>query len=133
MAEALKDSAHWQQRRQDWIIRVAALVAEIAQWARAEGWTFEQQTKVLREKNIGEYEVPSLVIHLQGGEIEVNPIALHTIGANGRVDIEAFPTLSRVKLLGVPDGWMIMTDSNVPLREPWTRETFSQLAHALLS
>jgi hypothetical protein len=41
----------------------------------------------------------------------------------------AFPFFSRVKQLGDLEGtdWMIMTDSNIPLRQPWNAETFNQL------
>jgi hypothetical protein len=60
-------------------------------------------------------------------------VGLHIVGGDGRVDIEGYPTLNRVKLIGVPGGWTIMTDSNVPLRVPWNAETFHQLARDLVS
>jgi hypothetical protein len=133
MTQTVNNSAHREQRRLAWIARIEELIAEIASWSQAEGWQVERHEKTLREAAFGEYQAPCLQIHLPGGELSVNPIALQAVGADGRVDLEAFPTLSRVKLVGSPEGWKIITDSNVPIRSPWNRETFVQLAHDLLS
>jgi hypothetical protein len=123
----------YQQSRDAWIGRVSALVDEVAAWCQAEGWAVEREEKIIREQALGQYMVPSLRITVAGGELSVNPIGLQVVGADGRVDLEAFPTLSRVKLVGDPSGWKIMTDSNVPLRLPWDRQTFVQLVRDLLS
>ena len=61
----------------------------------------------------------------------MTPIALHIVGGDGRVDLEGYPTLSRVKLIGTGNAWTIMTDSNVPLRLPWKAGTFKQLGEDL--
>jgi hypothetical protein len=63
--------------------------------------------------------------------IHVIPVAQHVVGADGRIDIEAFPALNRVKLIGRGEQWVIYTDSNIPLRQPWNAETFVQLAQDL--
>jgi len=122
-----------QQRRQDWVARVEALANEISQWAGAQGWRVERSSKTIEEDALGTYQVPTLHIIRPGGELVLNPVALHVIGSDGRVDLEAFPTLARVKLCGGGGGWRIMTDSNVPLRQPWDAKTFVQLADDLLS
>lgn len=93
----------------------------------------EREDKPVRERLLGDYTVPLLRIMLPRGELHLNPIALDVIGADGRVDLEAFPTLSRVKLIGENGGWKIMTDSNVPLRRPWEPATFVELVNDLLS
>lgn len=120
-------------RRTEWVARVSVLADQVAQWCAAEGWTVEREEKRVREKLLGEYTVPVLLMTVPGGELHLNPIALHVVGGNGRVDLEAFPTLSRVKLVGEDGGWKIMTDSNVPLRHPWNEETFVQLVQDLMS
>ncbi|HEY3245788.1 MAG TPA: hypothetical protein VGM03_20775 [Phycisphaerae bacterium] len=122
-----------QQRREAWIARLNALADEVTFWCQSEGWAVERGENTIREPSLGSYAVPSLRITLSGGELLLNPIALEVIGGDGRVDLEAFPTLSRVKLVGDSGGWKIMTDSNIPLRQPWERQTFVQLAHDLLS
>src|SRR6476469_1522747 len=103
-------------RRRDWIERVGRLVDQIEQWSKAENWPTERHQKSVTEQSLGTYSVPELVVRPPGGELIVTPIALNVAGGNGRVDLEAVPTLSRVKLIGGNSGWEIWTDSNVPLR-----------------
>jgi hypothetical protein len=121
------------QRRHEWVLRVNSLADQVQKWCQDEGWGVQREEKTVREKVLGEYAVPLLRISAPGGELDLNPIALNVIGGDGRVDLEAFPTLSRVKLVGEGDGWKIMTDSNVPLRRPWNAQTFVELARDLLS
>jgi hypothetical protein len=121
------------QRRQDWVSRVVALVDQVEQWCAAAGWAVERDEKTIREKLLGEYVVPQLRVKAPGGELQLNPIGLDVIGGDGRVDLEAYPTLARVKLIGVNGTWSLMADPNVPLRRPWTSETFVELAQDLLS
>jgi hypothetical protein len=126
-------------RRDDWINRVRALVEQLVAWAEALGWQVERTEEQLREKLLGTYSVPGARIKLPGPRerperaLLVTPIALHVVGGDGRVDLEGYPTLSRVKLIGVSEGWKIMTDSNVPLRIPWDRDAFRQLAEDLVA
>jgi hypothetical protein len=133
MAQAINDPLHWAGRRQQWVARVEALVNEIDQWARSQGWTVIRGRKPIQESVIGTYDVPILEARLAGGQIFVNPIGLNVIGAEGRVDIEAIPTLNRVKLIVRDDQWQVFTDSNVPLRQPWTADNFVQLVRDLLA
>jgi len=121
------------QRRDAWIARVRQAFAEIAEWARAEGWQVNEDQKTIQERIIGSYQVPVLAIHLPGGDIEIDPVGFHVMGAEGRIDVRGFPTLSRVSLIGSSNAWTIMTDSNVPIRQPWNHQTFVQLAHDLLA
>jgi len=55
--------------------------------------------------------------------------------AAGRVQISAWPTLFRVLLLhkSGEEGWIIRTDSGIPIRQPWNRETFISLVRDLLN
>lgn len=127
-----EQTSQFAARRQDWIGRATALVNQIAEWAAAEGWGAERHEKQIVERLLGQYSVPALILRVPGGELMVNPIGLHIAGGDGRVDLEALPTLSRVKLIGSTDGWQIWTDSNIPLRIPWTRQSFVQLVEDLL-
>ena len=121
-------------KRSEWIARVEALVEQIGQWAKAENWHAEKREKSITEKFFGTYTVHELAIHRVDGEIVINPIGLIVGRRVGRIDIEAFPTLSRVKLLEANgNGWTIMTDSNVPLRVEWNRQNFRQLVDDLLA
>ena len=120
-------------RRHHWIARVEELIDQIAEWAHAENWAVERHQKAITEKPLGTYALPELIVWPPEGELIVNPIGLNVGGGNGRVDLEAIPTLSRVKLIGDPDGWQIWTDSNVPLRVEWNRDNFIRLVKDLLN
>lgn len=129
-----------QARRDDWVRRVAGLVEQIAQWSREAGWPVETGRETIEERRFGRYEAPAARVQLPKGDLPeravlVIPIALELLnGPVGRVDLEGYPTLSRVMLLGGEGGgWTIMTDSNVPLRQPWDGNTFRQLAQDLVS
>ena len=133
MTQAINDSTQWEARRQKWIDRVEALVNQVDEWAKGQGWTVVRGRKHIQESAIGLYDVPILEARLSDGQIWIKPIGLNVIGADGRVDIEALPTLNRVRLIVRDNQWQIFTDSNVPLRQPWNAETFVQLAHDLLA
>ena len=133
MTRALNDPAQSLHLREDWLARVRALEDQIAAWAVQQQWSVEQFDHPVQERLLGAYSAPAIRVRLTGGELEIIPVALNASGADGRVDVKAYPTLSRVKLIGTAQGWQIMTDSNVPIRLPWTEETFVQLAHDLLA
>jgi hypothetical protein len=127
-----------QDRRDEWVRRLTALVDQITEWSQQAGWRVEIGRQTINERLLGEYEAPVAHVTLPPGDLPeravlVVPIALHVPGGDGRVDLEGHPTLSRVRLIGAGNDWIIMTDSNVPLRVPWNRETFQQLAQDLVA
>jgi hypothetical protein len=130
----LNDPQHPHQteaRRRLWIARVEALINETEKWAATHRWATARTEKNINERQLGAYSVPSLRVRLLNGEVHVIPVAQQVMGADGRIDIEAFPALNRVKLIARDDQWIIYTDSNIPLRQPWNAETFAQLAQDL--
>lgn len=133
MTHTTDDAVHWKGRRDQWIARVEALVEQLEAWASAQGWATARTDRIVNERLLGQYTVPALRIRLPAGEVHILPVGLNVVGASGRVDMEAFPTLNRVKLVGQDDAWQVYTDSNVPLRQPWNAETFVQVANDLLA
>ncbi len=133
MTQAINNPAHWDQRRMEWVASVKKLVDQLADWAAAAQWTVERGSKTISEKKTEAYEVPTLLIHIGDDEIRVNPIGKLLFRAEGRVDLEARPTLNRVKLIADGSEWKIITESNVPIRSPWNFETFVQLVRDLLA
>ena len=121
------------ERREHWVARVDALISQMAAWSRAQGWTVECHAKTVSEKGLGTYSMPAIIVSLTGGQIMVNPIGLQVVGGNGRVDLEAIPTLARIKLIADDSGWNAYADPNVPLRLVWNQENFVRLAQDLLS
>jgi len=115
-----------------WLSAVRKLIEQVEEWAAAEGWSVHRQDKEIHEERLGDYTAPMLRMRSPGGELYLTPIALDILGrGEGRVDLEAWPTLNRVKRIREKDRWKIITDSNVPLRVPWNQKSFVQLVHDL--
>ena len=121
--------------RDEWTRAIRDLEKDVADWAQAEGWNVSASERVVSEESIGDYAVPDLTIETPEGQrliLEVK--GRGPASAAGRVQLFAWPTLFRVLLLRKPDdGWIIRTDSGIPLRKTWNRETFVTLARDLLS
>jgi hypothetical protein len=130
MTMHLSDEAR-EARLQDWLQSVERLVVQIEGWCDELQWSVRRRDKEVRERLLGSYTVPELAVRTPAGEVYVKPIALHVVGADGRVDLEAWPSLNRVKLLRAEGGWRVVTDSNVPLHRPWDRDTFAMLVRDL--
>jgi len=128
-----KQQGNLNKQREEWIARVTALVNQISKWAVAEGWKVDRDEKSITEELLGTYKVPSVIVKLKEGEVMLNPIALHTAGGDGRVDLRAMPTLARVKLMWGRGKWEAYADPNVPLRMDWNQANFARLAQDLLS
>lgn len=122
--------------RDEWMRALMTLEQELIAWSGAEGWQILSSLKSITEAATGQYLAPELVIETPGGErLLVEVKGRGPVEAAGRVQISAWPTLFRVVLLHKQgqDGWVIRTDSGVPIRQPWNRETFIMLANDLLN
>jgi hypothetical protein len=131
MTQTITDPLTLENDRREWTTRVETFVNEVEAWAKAQGWATSRSVRNVSERQLGDYSVPVLRVRLPTGEVHVIPVALNVVGADGRIDIEAFPALNRVKLIGQKGQWQIYTDSNVPLRRPWDAQAFYQLAQDL--
>jgi hypothetical protein len=129
MTQTLQQYSH---RIDGWVDRVRALADQVAQWASAQGWRVQREDVEIDEERVGKYHVPAVRAFLPTGELFLNPKSLNIRGADGRVDLSVYPYMSRVKLLLIAGDWQIMTDSNIPLRQPWCRETFLQIVSDML-
>jgi hypothetical protein len=119
-------------RRKKWLQRVEKVLRQAETWAVAEDWSVARQAKIVEEPPLAPYEAPVLRIRSPQGEVRVDPIGSQITGADGRVDLQAWPSLNRVRLVWHGNAMEIITDSNVPLRQPWNRRTFVQLVDDLL-
>ena len=131
-----KPKQHEEERlRDEWTRAVRDLERDVVDWAKAEGWNVNASDRVISEESIGVYTVPDLTIETpEGQRLIVEVKGRGPASASGRVQLFAWPTLFRVLLLRKPDeGWTIRTDSGIPLRKTWNRETFITLARDLLS
>jgi hypothetical protein len=123
----------WDRKRDDWLAKLRELTDSIKTWAQQRRWFVDEHEKSIEEDHIGRYTVPTLFIQAPNGKIVVEPIGCDIIGAQGRVDIESFPSLNRLLLILVNGQWKIETDSRVHWPEPWSEQAFVKLVDALTS
>lgn len=124
------------QTLQDWKTAIESLFQEVSEWARDNHWQIKRSEEDVTEKNFGTYRVPVLLLsipELPESQIVLEPQAVNA-GGRGRIKMYASNTLYRVRLLrGANDAeWTILTDSGIPLHDPWGKETFTRLAKDLL-
>ena len=120
---------------EEWRRIVSKLEDEITAWCEGQGWTVTQtETHVMDVRpQYGFYVIPSLSIKTPHGRLIADPMA-HALDDTGAVQLYAWPTLYRVRLLyrGGSIGWEILTDSGIPLHQDWNEQTFVRLAQDLL-
>jgi hypothetical protein len=118
----------------EWAEAVEALVHDVEQWCRDRGWATERSLGDVDEELLGVYQTPVLNIETDKGRLVLEPIARMVVGAEGRVDLYAWPTLFRVMLLYTSGHrtWTVRTDSGIDWPQPWQRDTFYALAEGLL-
>ena len=102
------------------------LADDVQSWATQEaarGWRVETEERELAEEVVGgAYRVPVVTIHAPQGRLIMEPIARGTVGAQGRVDLYAWPSLYRVMLLHKPHNheyeWVVRTESGLDWPQP---------------
>ena len=119
-------------RRDLWLQLVEQTADEVVAWADAEGWSVHRAPKTINEDHLGTYAVSTVRVRLPEGEVHLNPVARNIIGADGRIDLESWPTLARVKLIRRDNRWWIFTDNNVEMEQVWGRELFARLSRDLV-
>ena len=117
--------------KEQWIDDVRRLTDKVEQWCQDEKWFVERKEKTLDEKRIGVYSLPELFIRTDQGKLVVDPIGLDIVGGEGRVDIEAFPSMYRFLMIRRDRKWELYTDSLVKWPKPWNRNTFKEIIKEL--
>ena len=102
---------------EDWLDRLAALLADLRTWALDHGWTVEDEEPIemleepMRRAGLPPASMPRLMLHApNGGKVWVWPKALWVYGANGRVDLfstkGAYTLIDRARPEG-PPAWVL--------------------------
>ena len=118
--------------RDEWLALLAQLRDTITQWVQEDKWLVDEQQKTITEDKLGTYTTCELHVRSPQGNLIVEPVARFVAGAEGRVDISAFPTLHRFLLIRKDGRWQLRTDSGVPWPKEWSRDTFLELAKHLV-
>ena len=116
---------------EQWLKLLDTLFNDITAWVNAEQWPLGEQHTTIQEEGLGQYQVRVLNIKTPNGILIVEPIAHSVIGAQGRVDLYAFPSLNRARMLWTGKKWIVRTDSDAQLRQTWCKKTFIDLAQDL--
>jgi len=117
--------------RDCWIEAVSGVCQDIVSWSEARQWTVLRDEKTVKGDVTGPYTVPYLMIQTPEIRLHVDPIGYDIVGADGRVDIEAWPSLNRMLLLRRGGEWKLYTDSRIKWPEPWGERAFERLVEAL--
>lgn len=120
-------------RREEWLSAVRELTEQIKIWCAREGWLVDEHPRRIEEESLGSYEASELFVKAPGGRVTVEPVAGDIVGADGRVDICAFPSFARMLLIRRDGRWIVHTDSRVEWPEPWGRDAFLGIVRALVA
>lgn len=114
--------------REDWLGRVARLLADLEAWGRADGWATRAVEARLRDAELGEYAAPGLVLERGPARLLVEPIARSAPGADGVVDLYALPAYDDVATLyHINGGWHVHLSTGGGVARPLTRDVFREV------
>lgn len=120
-----------EQVRADWLAAVDRLLEDIIKWSSEQGWPVRVQDKEIQEKLLGSYHVRQVEVDTPEGVIVAEPVAQSVVRAHGRVDLYAWATRHKVRLLRQGHEWIVRTDSGIDWPSVWGRDTYVYLAQAL--
>ena len=117
--------------RKEWLACIDKLLRQIESWVQDEGWEAAREDREITEELVGTYAAPVLKLRAPNGLLYVEPVARDVVGADGRIDVYAWPSLHRLLLIRQEGRWSVKTDSGVDWPEKWGRKAFLKLAESL--
>jgi len=118
--------------RDEWLAVTERLASDIEKWATELGWAVARlEGRTITEKGIGSYAAPDLRIKTPHGILDVEVKARRVVGAEGRADLVAFPSLHRMLLVRIGNKWLVKTDAGIDWPRKWGKKTFVELAETL--
>ncbi len=123
------------ERIDNWRSELAKLYADISTWSqKLEGViSIAEDAIVILEAKTGEYQVSRLTLKRRDQTMEVRPVSVWVVGADGRVDLKGIGgpfTLLFSKRFG---GWHYLRETFPIKTEPLTEAIFLTLAEACLN
>ncbi len=92
----------------EWLGRLNSLVDEVDGWARSCGWRTRRIAKTVKERRLGTYRVPVLLMEKDTVEVVLNPVARFVPGADGAVDLYVAPAYDDIASLYFEgDHWVV--------------------------
>lgn len=117
--------------RTEWVAAVNELVARIEGWCKELDWATARAPKRLKDKLLGAYEVPMLLLQQWDTKLLLEPISRFVAGeADGRVNLYTMPEYDDVAVLIRRNGnWQMRVQLGKDERDfvPFTRDTFKEV------
>lgn len=117
--------------RKAWLILLEETLTQIADWAESANWQIASSPKTIREPKLGTYKTRMVRIRTPYNALSVIPVGREIAGADGRIDIESWPEMSRVVLLRRSGRWVFRDDNGRVLRLQFNARSFLRVAQAL--
>ena len=124
---------NWEQVRDEWLAAIEKLMQDAEEWSRKQDWATRRDPKKIKERGLGEYIVPRLLIHSIDGRLLLDPMAGEVIGAKGRVELCVMPSYDSVVIARLDDGWKMLPQTGDGDLIPLTEETFVSTVRRLLA
>ena len=94
--------------REEWLVRLGQLVADVKGWVEAAGWRTREITKKMKDSVLGTYRAPALLMQRETVEVILDPVSRFVLGADGAVDLYLLPAYDDIASLYFMEGeWKI--------------------------
>ena len=128
--------------REEWLGRLAQLVATVRAWAQARDWLTRQIETKIEDSQLGTYRAPALLLQKETVRVLLEPIAHAAPGLEGIVDFYLMPAYDDIaRLFFCDDGWQlhymfpgsqaVVTDVRVDETRPLSKERFQSVLEAM--
>ncbi len=108
------------------------MVAEAETWCRHKQWLARKKGKKIRDRFLGEYEVPQLQIYAEG-HVLLDPVARYAPGASGLLDLAVLPSYESVMVTRTEGKWYIHPVQGQGKRREWSERAFEDAVTKLCS
>ncbi len=96
------------EKRDQFLERVTALVAQVREWAEPHEWVTKTYPKRMRDVNRQVFEIPALFLQKGPTRVLLDPLAYDVSGCEGVVDLYLMPTYDDLARLVFKGGeWII--------------------------
>jgi hypothetical protein len=128
--------------RDEWLERLAQLVATVRVWAQELDWSTRQIETKLEDSQLGTYKASALLLQKETVRVLLEPIAHAAPGVTGIVDFYLMPAYDDIaRLFFRDDGWQlhfmfpglptVVTDVRVDETRPLSKERFQSVLEAM--
>lgn len=108
----------------EWAAQIESLVNEAASWCERHEWIAKTKRKQLKDKLIGEQNLPQLHFFDGHSHLLLDPIARFAPGTAGLVDLALLPVFDSMMVARIGGDWYIRPDYGQGRRRKWSETAF---------